>query len=292
MDELIVILVRGLGVGAVLSMVAMSANVIFNSSGILNFAQGHLLIAGGVFAYLLFPSDGSPGRWLLMLPVVAILMIALTTLQGWLTLLPLKSSTEQHSWIITTLAASIILGGVITQFMGPGALVVHNPFGSFTLHGMQIPYTYPMLAVLAVVSFAVLTYFERRYLTGLALKALAQDLDAARALGAPTRRLQLLSFGIAGLMLGLVAFVGAPVLSITEASGLQYATFAFIALVLGGMGNLAGALIAGPIFGILQMVIVLRIGGEYQLPLALLVIVVLLMIRPQGILGRLRMRTV
>lgn len=292
MDDLIVILIRGIGAGAVLSLLAMSANVIFNSSGILNFAQGHLLVASGVFAYVMFPAGSSAGRWFLVLPLVVIAMVALTTLQGYLTLLPLKSSTEQHSWIITTLAASIVLGGAITQFMGPGALSVQNPFGTFAVYGTKIPFTYPALLLFAIVSYFALAYFQKKFLTGLALNALAQDLDAARALGAQTRRLQLLSFAIAGLILGVTGHLAAPVLSISESSGLQYATFGFIALVLGGLGNNLGALIAGPIFGVLQMFIVLEIGGKYQLPLALVVIVALLMLRPQGIFGRIHTRKV
>lgn len=291
--DLLVLLIRGIGLGAVLSLIAMSANVIVNSTGILNFAQGHLLVAGGVMSYLTFPAGANLGRWWLALPLVVLGMAALASFQGLLTLLPLRSSTEQHSWIITTLAASIILGGVITVGFGPVSLPLSNPWGGFTVgDGIQIPWIYLLVPLLAVLVWAGLWFFQRRTLVGLALNAISQDLDAAASLGAPIRRLQLLSFTIAGVILGLTAHLGGPILAVNQASGLEYATYAFIALVLGGIGNNLGALIAGPVFGVLQMIITVQIGGIFQLPLALLVIVVVLMMRPQGVFGRLKTRTV
>ena len=290
--DTVILLIRGIGLGAILSLIAMSANVIVNSTGILNFAQGHLLVAAGAMAYVTFPAGAGLGAWWLALPLVVLGSAALASFQGLLTLLPLRSSTEQHSWIITTLAASIVIGGLITQTFGPQTLPLTNPWGDFMVAGTKIPWVYPLAFLLAVLVWAGLRLFQKRTLVGLALNAVSQDLDAAATLGAPIRRLQLFSFTIAGIILGLTAHVAGPMLAISQASGLEYATFAFIALVLGGIGNNLGALMAGPVFGVLQMIIVAQIGGIFQLPVALLVIVLVLMLRPQGVFGRLHARTV
>ena len=292
MTDLLIVIVRGIGTGALLSLLAMSANVIFNSSGILNFAHGHLFIVGALFSFLLFPAGASISYWLLMLPVVILATVALASFQGAVTLIPLRSSSEQHSWIITTLAFSIILGGVMTLAMGPATNSAPNPFGTFRFLGTQIPVPYVLLTIMAVVTYFLLKEFQRRTLVGLALNALSQDLDAARTLGARTFKLQVASFAIAGVILGFTTHVGASAISINTETGLHTAIFGFIVLVMGGLGNNLGALVAGPIFGIIQMLVALQLGGQYQLPVALLLVVAVLMVRPQGIFGKLHARRV
>lgn len=292
MDELLIILVRGIGTGAVFALVAMSLNVIYNASGILNFAQGSLLVVAGVLAYLLYPAGGSVGVWFLNLVVVAALMAVIAGLQGLLTLLPLRSSVEQHSWIVTTLAASIILGALVVLTMGPSPLIVSDPFGTFSLVGTQVPFIYLGLIILTALVYTGLRWFQRRFLIGLALNALSQDLDAARAAGASTRKLQVLSFAIAGLVLGLSGYLGASVIGISESSALQYVVYGFIVAVVGGLGNNTGALVAGPAFGVLVMFVTYQFGNDWQTPLGLAVIVAVLMLRPQGVFGRLHARRV
>ncbi len=292
MEELATILIRGLGTGSVFALLAMSLNVIYNASGILNFAQGHLLVVAGVFAYLWYPAGGSVAMWFLTLFAVAAAAAVIAGLQGFLTLLPLRSSVEQHSWIVTTLAASIIMGALITLTMGPNALIVKDPFGNFSFAGTQVPYTYIGLVVLTVLAYLGLRWFQRSFLVGLALNALSQDLDAARAAGASTRRLQVLAFVIAGIVLGLSGFLGASVIGISESSALQYLIYGFIVAVVGGLGNNTGALIAGPIFGVLLMYVTYQAGNQLQTPLAVAVIVAVLMLRPQGVFGRLHARRV
>lgn len=286
MDEALIILVRGLGTGAVFALIAMSLNVIYNASGILNFAQGSLVVVAGVLAYILYPSGENVVLWFLNLALVTLMMAVIAGFQGFLTLLPLRSSVEQHSWIVTTLAASIIIGALVILTMGPNALIVGEPFGTFSLAGTQVPYVYLGLIILAVLVFLGLRWFQRTFLIGLALNALSQDLDAARAAGASTRKLQVLSFAIAGLVLGLSGYLGASVIGISEANALQYVVYGFIVAVVGGLGNNAGALLAGPTFGVLLMYVTYQVGNEWQTPLGLAVIVTVLMLRPQGVFGR------
>lgn len=286
MDELSIILVRGIGSGSVYALLAMSLNVIFNASGILNFAQGHLLVVAGVLAFLWYPDGGGVGAWVLVMLLVASSTAVLTGVQGLLTLLPLRSSVEQHSWIITTLAFSIIAGALVTLSMGPNALSVKNPFGTFTLVGTQVPYIYMGLVVLTGLVYFALRWFQRTFLVGLALSALSQDLEAARAAGASTRQLQVFAFGIAGLILGLTGYLGASVIGISETNALEYLIFGFIVAVFGGLGNNKGALIAGPIFGVVLMYVTYEAGNELQTPVAVALIVGVLMVRPQGIFGR------
>ena len=237
MDELIIILVRGIGLGAVYSLVAMSFNVVHNSSGILNFAQGNMLVLGGLFGFFTLPQEPELVR---LAPAGAgggAVLRGGAGVQGYVTLLPLRSSVEQHSWLITTLAVSVIIGAVILIAQGPFALSVKSPFRNFALLGTRTPTPYALAVALALVWYAALHWFHTRTVTGLAISAIAQDLEAAQAAGIRVRRLQVLAFAISGAIVGSAGFVAAPVMSISSDSGIIYVLNGFIAAVIGGLGQ-------------------------------------------------------
>lgn len=287
MDEIVILVIRGIGAGALYALIAMGLNLIFNATGVLNFAQGQLLIVAGVLTYVWGPGAG-PGdpRWWLILVAVVLSLAALAAVQGWLTLIPMRSPLDQHSWIMTTIAASIILGALIVLLIGPRTVTVPQHFGSFAVLGTSVPGVHLVLVLLALAVWAGLRVFRRVSLTGMALSALSQDVDAARVAGIRTMPLQVMSFAIAGAVMGLTGFLGGHVVEVLESNALHYVVFGFIVAVIGGIGNNTGALIAGPLFGILLVVAAYHFGGSSQIPVALLAIVAVLMIKPQGIFGR------
>jgi branched-chain amino acid transport system permease protein len=285
-EELGITLVRGIGEGSVYALVAMSMNVIFNASGILNLAQGEFVVLGGLFALLFLPDGAGTGIWV-GVGVAAMLAIALMmAVQGYVTLLPLRSSVEQHSWLVTTLAAAVIIQSLILIFQGPDPIVVPDPFGTFDFLGVSHPTLYPILAALAVLTFLSLRWFQTHTLLGLTMNALRQDLEAARASGAPVRRLQVISFAIAGLILGATGFFGAPVLGLSQSAGITFALNGFVAAVIGGLGNQLGALIAGPTIGMLSVFAIFRIGGEFEQAVVVALLIGVLLIKPEGVFGR------
>lgn len=286
MQDLLIIAVHGIGAGAIFALVGMSFNVVFNASGILNFAQGNLLVLGGLFALLTLSGEPSVTGWVVLLPIAAIVLAALVAIQGGITLLPLRSSVEQHSWLITTLAASVIISGVLMIYQGSAQPTVHSPFTGFRLMGMRVPAAYALATILAILWCVALYLFHTRMLTGLAMSAISQDLDAARAAGLRVRRLQILSFAISGLIVGSAGFVAAPVMAIASNSGISYVMNGFVAAVIGGIGSNLGALIGGFLVGVITSYAAFNYGGEFQDAVALALLVGVLMLRPQGLLGR------
>lgn len=285
-DELAIIVVRGIGLGAIFSLVAMSMNIVYGATHILNFAQGNMFVLGGFFAVMAFGGGSSIPLWLALIPVAALVLAVAVTLQGWITLLPLRQSTEQNSWLITTMAASIMISAVLLLSLGPWASSARSPLAPITLFGVRTPAPYIAVTVLALFWYVALRLFLRRTLTGLAISALSQDLDAARAAGLKVRRLQLISFGISGLIVGSAGFVAAPLISIASDTGVRYVLNGFIAAVIGGMGSNLGALIGGPLVGIVAMLATYTVGGEFQSLVSLLLLVLMLLLRPEGIFGR------
>lgn len=286
MQDTLIVLVHGVGVGAVYALVAMSFNVVFRSSGILNFAQGNMLVLGGMFAFLVLPSAPGMGPWFVLLPASALLLGALLAAQGYMTLLPLRSSVEQHSWLITTLAVSVIIGAVILIYQGTAQQSVRSAFPAFHLLGTRVPAPYAIATLLALLWFAALRWFHTRMLTGLAMSAIAQDLDAARAAGIRVRRLQVLAFALSGLIVGSAGFVAAPVIAIANDSGIAYALNGFVAAVIGGLGSDLGALIGGLLLGMVSMYAAYTYGGEFQDAVSLALLILVLMVRPEGLFGR------
>ena len=291
LSEIAIIVVRGVAIGSIFAIIAMSFNIVHGATGILNFAQGNMFVLGGFAAFFLANQAGV-SWWLLMLPVAGLLVAALVTFQGWITLIPLRSSVEQDSWIISTVSVSVIIGAILMITQGPFAYTVSNMVPSFRVFGVRTHGAYALAIGAMLFWFFALRFFMRKTFIGLAISAISQDLDAARAAGLPVRRLQLIAFAISGLIVGTAGFLVAPVISISPDAGMRYVLNGFVAAVVGGIGSNLGTLIGGPLVGVVTMLTAYRIGGSYQDLASLLVLVGILMLRPQGLFGRVAARRV
>ena len=284
-DELIFIAMRGLGVGAIFALLALSLNVIYQATHILNFAQGSMLVLAGVIGVLASDGGYGTGYWAAGMLVAALALSALMTVQGAVTLWPLRHSTEQQSWLITTLAVSIIISAVLLLTLGPWSSEFDGEVPSFEIFGMFTPLPYLVLPVLALAWFVALRLFFRRSLQGLALSALSQDLDAAAAAGLRVKRLQIASFAISGLIVGTAGYAAAPIITISPESGIRYVVSGFVVAVVGGMGNMIGAIVCGPVVGIVAMIATYQLGGQYQGFFSVIILTLMLLIKPSGLFG-------
>jgi branched-chain amino acid transport system permease protein len=286
-DEFLFIAIRGIGAGALFGLVGMSFNIVHNSSTVLNFAQGSMLVLGAVGALVLAPTGANVPLWLwfVYLLVTALALGALVALQGYITLIPLGYSDESHSWLITTMAVSVIIGSVMLITLGPYSATVHSPMRGLMLFNMNIPAPFFFAIALLILWYLALRWFLGSTLPGLAINALSQDFDAARAAGLKVRRLQVLAFGISGLIVGSAGFAAAPVITVAPEAGLTYVIYGFIASVIGGIGNNTGALVGGPIVGLISAFATFKLGGEFESLVLVLVLVAMLLIRPKGIFG-------
>jgi branched-chain amino acid transport system permease protein len=268
-------------------LVGMSFNIVHNSSTVLNFAQGSMLVLGGVGALLLAPTGANVPLWLWFVDLVitALALGVLIAVQGYMTLLPLGYSDDSHSWLITTMAVSVMIGSVMLILLGPYSATVNSPLRGALLFNMYIPAAYFFAIGLLVLWYIALRWFLGSTLTGLAINALSQDFDAARAAGLKVRRLQVLAFGISGLIVGSAGFAAAPVITVAPEAGLTYVIYGFIASVIGGIGNNTGALVGGPIVGLISAFATFKLGGEFESLILVLVLVAMLLIRPKGIFG-------
>ncbi|MEG3062115.1 MAG: branched-chain amino acid ABC transporter permease [Comamonas sp.] len=291
-DELAIVVIRGIGLGAIFALIAMSMNVVYGATHILNFAQGNMFVLGGFVAVAATPAGQNLSLWLVLVPVAALVLALVVALQGWITLIPLRHSVEQNSWLITTMAVSIMISATLLLVQGPWAATARSPIPPLTMFGVRTPGPYLALMALAIFWFFALRWFLQRTLVGLAVSALSQDLEAARAAGLKVRQLQLLAFAISGLVVGSAGFVAAPLMSISADTGIRYVLNGFVAAVIGGMGSNVGAMVGGALVGVVSMLAIYFVGGEYQGLVSLLLLVGMLLIRPEGLFGQASARRV
>jgi branched-chain amino acid transport system permease protein len=280
----------GLSVGAVYALVAIGYNVVFISSGVFNFAQATLLTLGTFFAYL--------GAVILHLnPVLTIAMAAVgcllvSVIEERVAIRPLSGKLSRAE-LVTTVGAASLLEGVIALIWGTTPLQVPI-FGTahvLTIFGGRIVATSFALIIFAVVLAAALHVWYRYSISGLASLAVAEDHVAAMLRGINVSRRSIIAFAMGGSIAGLAAILVAPQTFAVSNLGGTIGLTAFIGFALGGSGSILGGTIGGLVVGIIQQEVARYFGSVYINSVLYAILLVALLIMPNGLFGRSAVRT-
>lgn len=289
LHNLLQILIVGLAMGAVYALVALGYTLIWNAVSVVNFAQGDLVMVGSFIAV----------GWLSMglgLPLWLGLAITLTAMAGlgfamaWAVYHPLRNAPPLSA-IVATLGLSMLLQNLAVLVWGPQPLSFAGPFGNATVTflGAQVYLQYLLiLAVLLVLMVAQEAMFRRTSI-GRAMRATAQDPEAARLMGIKTSRMIALIFAYAALLAGLAGWLVAPLFYVSSDMGVNLSLRAFAATILGGFGSIPGALVGGFALGIIESAGSFYISSEFIDVIAFGVLFAMLVFRPQGVFGELQM---
>ncbi|HEY0353630.1 MAG TPA: branched-chain amino acid ABC transporter permease [Enterovirga sp.] len=283
------VLVSGLAVGALYAATALAYNVMYSTSKVLSVTTGHLCMLGGVF-----------GAWFignLGLPVIVGLLgaIAVGALFGWVTEIVavrrVLARSDEHLWLLSTLALATIVQQAVGLWWGTEP----RPFPrlipqDFTAGFADQKYWLPVVTVL--ITAAGLELFYRRTLWGKLFQATSEDAFAARARGIPTDRVRSFSYLLSGALGGLAGFAAGQLTFAFFALGLTLTLNGFIALAVGGLGSNIGALVGGAALGLLSAFATYFFGGEYQQTIAVGLLMVVLLVQPEGLFGAKRVRPV
>ncbi len=284
MSELLQFIFSGITVGAVYALVALGFTIIFNASGVVNFAQGEFVMLGGMGTVFLLDA-GVP-----MLPAaVAAILIACAVgiALNKLAIQPARGASVV-TLIIITIGASIFLRGA-AQIVFDKRLHRFPSFSGdepFVIGGATILPQSLWVMSGAVAVFAGLYVFFTRSLMGKAVLATANNPLAARLVGVNTNFVMTLSFALSA---AIGAFAGVLVTPITLTSydvGIALALKGFAAAMLGGMGNPFGALVGGLLVGLIEAMTAGYISSDYKDAAAFIVILAVLFVMPHGIFGR------
>jgi len=280
--------IAGLAVGCVYSLVALGFTVIFNASGILNFSQGSFVMLGGMLTYVFYEW----ARWPLALAALAgaVVVAAIGLVADRLVISPLwRRHSPLYTIIIATFGIHIVLENA--ALLGIGSIGVGLPAfvagGPLTVLGVGVNLQMVWIAFVAVAVMVGLNFFFRRTLTGRAMRACAVNAAAAGLMGIEVRRMIRLSFVISAL-LGAVAGILITPAQFTQFNvGIPFGLKGFTAAMIGGFGNITGAIVGGLVLGLLESLGVAFVSSRFKDAISFGLLIVILLIRPRGLFGSL-----
>lgn len=285
MDQLLQVLANGLVIGGSYALMAVGLTLIFGYMDLVNFAHGELYMLGGFAAYTFLVLVGLP--FLVGFPVAVITVMAFGYVLDRIVLKPLRGRGVMAG-ILTTIGLAIILQNAALLIWNPvpKRLPVPIDAGVLQLGPVRLGTVQLLAAVLALAIIAGAGLFMRRSRYGMAARATFQDPDAAALMGLSVDRIYAATFaGGAGLAAAGGALLG-MVFLITPTMGEIANLKAFTVVILGGLGNFAGAAVAGILVGTVESASATYISSGYKDAIAFLLLIVVLSLRPQGILGR------
>ncbi len=286
---MLTVIVSGLAIGMLFAAVALVYNVMYSTSKVLSVTTGHISMLGGVFGAYIIASLQM--HWLVGLLGAVVVGGAF----GWLTeLLAIRrvlARSDEHLWLLSTLALATMVQQAVGLWWGtqpkPFPRLIPQEFGAGVLD-QKFWLTIGMAVVMAI----GLELFYRRTMYGKVFMAMSEDAFAARARGISTDRIRLVSYVLSGALGGLAGFAAGQLTFAFFALGLTLTLNGFIALAVGGLGSNIGALIGGAALGLLNAFASYLFGGEYQQTIAVGMLMLVLLIKPEGLLGAKNVRPV
>ncbi len=283
------VLIPALGIGALYGLIGISFNLIFAPGGTFNFAQGQIVMLGGLLAFSFYQDQA----WPLVLAVLAVAAIGaiIGLAEERIAVWPaLRRDPHGQGWVLSTLAVfTIIQSLAIVQWGSTPQVVKDFPGMSIARRdvlGFEIaPYFVGTLAI-AIGATIALHFFFQRTMLGRAVAATSQDRDAARLRGVDVRRIMSVSFMMGGALGAFTGMLAAPLTLATISVGLTFTFRGFMAAAIGGMGANLGALVAGLLLGLIEQSTQRYWQGGYTNFVMLAVLLSILLLRPQGLFGQ------
>lgn len=277
-------LIFGAVLGITYAITGAGLVIIFRESGIVNFAHGDLAAAGLFIGYWAY-HQGAP-YWLTAIIVVG----SCGLMGGALSLLLIGPFSRRRSLLdvaLLTIAISLIIQGIETIAGGGG----NRSFPSVgnqaltTLNGVQISVSQVVTVVVSLAVFAAIALFFRLTRTGVAMRAINDNSGAAALLGVPLRRMRCLSWTLGSVCAGVAGLFIAPLLTLNVTSVDVLVIYGFIVVVLGGFDSTLGALVVGLAVGIASNLIGAYLSSDYETPILVALMLVVLIRRPYGLFG-------
>ena len=276
--------VTGILVGGVYGLTAMGLTLIFGVLDIVNFAHGAFLAVALFATYWLVSSFGMHPYLALAVTVVGMFVVGALVQRG---VLAGAMGAPLENQLLITLGLAMIIENALLLFFGADPRSVALPGDS------GVPILGAVADLSRVLAFAgalllagLLFVLLRRTRLGTAIRAVAANSTGAELVGIDTRRIHMLTFAIGTACAGAAGTLVAPLVTIEPTTGAQFNIIAFVVVVLGGMGNVVGALVGGLVIGLTEQVGGLLLPGQSPLLSVFIVFVLVLFLRPQGLFGR------
>ena len=297
MDALLQVLVSGLLMGSIYAASAVGLSLVWGALGMLNMAHGIMLTMGGYISFSTVMHMGLPS-WL-GLPIACVIsalvgLLIYFSVVKWM----YKSPVFQTNVIVATLGLSWMLENAIRSIYG--SYPEKQPFGIDRQHGfivevpkgtvifvndVFIPWQNLIIMGIVAILITILTLVLKKTKTGRAIRATAQNRDAAQLNGVPVGRVFAHVLAIGGIVAAISGVMISSIASLAPYMGYDPMMKAFIICVVGGLGSVPGALYMALILGVLEAGVQLGLGARFGYPVLLIVVILALLWRPYGVFG-------
>jgi branched-chain amino acid transport system permease protein len=284
--DLLQLIVSGTATGAIYALCALGFTLLWQASGTINFAQGEFVMVPA-FVMLFFTQTAGLPLW----PAFLLTCLVAMFLLGYTFKRAMVDPLIRHGVIplvIATLGLSIGVKQLVKVVVTAQAEPFNSPFpaGLLALGGLKVSYADVGTLALAGLIVVALQLFLNRTVTGRAMQAVAQNTDAARVLGINVQRMVLYTFLINAILAAVAALLVTPTYLAKFDMGESIGLKAFYAAIIGGFNQTRGALLGGVLVGVLENLVGAYVSPAYKEGVALMLFLIVIIFRPEGLLGK------
>jgi branched-chain amino acid transport system permease protein len=278
------VVIAGVLTGLVYGLMALGLSVIFGVARVVNFAHGEIMTTAMYLTVVLFAAlDLDP--FIAVLPIAAVFLVFGYALQA--TIINPFVTRPDHSQFMLLLAIAVIITNLLLIAFGPDARSIRLDYllESIELGPLLIDRGKLYAAFVAVGTSTTLFGFFRFTRTGTAIRACADNWLGAKVVGLDVKRLYALAFGLGAACVAIAGCMMSLLVDVTPALGPAYTLLAFVIVIVGGLGSMSGALLGGVLIGISEALAGLFITPSAKSMFSFALLILVLLIRPRGLLG-------
>ena len=285
-------LVNGLSLGSIYALIALGYTMVYGVLRLINFAHGDVYMVGAYVGYYLSRKlQGEEPSIVSALLVMAGSMIACALLGMLIERLAYRPVRREArlTLLITAIGVSLFIENLAQLVFGPDPKFFPSlaPHADILLGGVRLTSEQITVIAVSVLLMLALRFFILKTRTGKAMRAVSFSLDAARLMGISTDRIIAITFALGSALAAAAGvLIGMQIPKIDPLMGIMYGLKAFVAAVLGGIGSIPGAVLGGLLIGISEVMVVGYLSSTYRDAIAFGILILVLILRPQGLLGR------
>lgn len=284
-------LINGLVLGSIYTAIALGLTMIYGILGIINWAHGELYMLGA-FATLylvniLGSGDGAAGSYFLALLVGIVIMAIFGVLLDKLVFSPLRGKSD-NTIILGTLGISFFLQNLAIILFSPNPQGIPSVLNqqNLTILGASVTWSRAIVVIVTVVLIIILNWFISKTKTGKAMRATSQDMNAARLMGIDIKFISIITTIIGAALAGVAGGLAGPIFLVQPTMGILMVTKAFAVVILGGLGNIGGAILGGFILGIAEALTAGYISSALKDIVAFVIMILVLIVKPEGVFSK------
>ena len=280
-------LISGILIGGVYALIGIGLTIIFGVMRVINFAHGDIMMVGMYLTYILFTVAGID-------PFVSIVItIPLMFLFGALlqkVFINRIIGTLPQNQILLTIGLGLIMSNTMMLIFTSDYKIISTSYSSSSVSLAGISISEPLFIsfIITVVITAVLYWFLMKTDTGQAIRATAQDREAAQLMGINVKRMSIIAFGLGAALAGTAGALISPTYYIFPQVGGVFTLKAFVITVLGGMGSVVGATLGGILIGITESMSAVYISSGWKDVVVFVLFLLVLLFKPSGLMGKSR----